>query len=142
VVEINLRFPNDGFARYQYFSNAAAGTAKQAFMCTRVTKFLALQIRHPNLVQLREVVLGNKLNSVFMVMELASFDLEHIVKHNSQPFTEGHVKCIMKMLFEAVHALHSRYILHRDIKPANCLMMKNGVLKLCDFGEQLPDDFN
>lgn len=40
----------------------------------------------------------------------------------------------MLQLVKAVAHLHANNILHRDLKLSNCLLAKDGVLKLADFG--------
>ena len=70
-----------------------------------------------------------------MVMELVDFDLGLLIEHMKQPFSEGQVKCLAMQLLSALAAVHENFILHRDLKQTNLLLDKNGVLKLCDFGE-------
>ena len=41
---------------------------------------------------------------------------------------------IIFMLAKGLHHIHSNGVVHRDIKPENCLIDKEGVLKIIDFG--------
>ena len=54
--------------------------------------------RHRNLVELKKVVTGSKLDSVFIVFEYCAHDLGRLVDSMPQPFTEPQVKCIMKQV--------------------------------------------
>ena len=49
------------------------------------------------------------------------------------PLPEDSIKLLMKQLLTGVYYLHSHRLIHRDLKLANVLL-KNGVLKIADFG--------
>ncbi|KAL3314552.1 hypothetical protein Ciccas_006825 [Cichlidogyrus casuarinus] len=95
---------------------------------------LLMNLKHPNVVQLREVVVGRALDSIFLVMEYCEQDLASILDNISNPFTESQVKCIMLQLFKGLRFLHENYIIHRDLKVSNLLMTDKGLIKIADFG--------
>lgn len=102
---------------------------------TSVRELRVLQTcKHPNLVELKRVVTGSKLDSVFLVFEYCEHDLGRLVDTMPHPFHESEVKCLMRQLLEALVYLHDRWVMHRDIKMSNLLFTNRGQLKLCDFG--------
>ena len=93
--------------------------------------------KHPNIITLYEVVVGSKLNSMFLVFEYAENDLSRILdemRDKERPFTESEIKCLMQQLLRAVLFLHDHWIIHRDLKMPNLLYTRRGVLKVGDFG--------
>ncbi|KAK8738581.1 hypothetical protein OTU49_003949 [Cherax quadricarinatus] len=50
---------------------------------------------HPNIVCLKEVVVGRSLESIFLVMEYCEQDLASLLDNMQTPFMEAQVKCIM-----------------------------------------------
>ena len=52
---------------------------------------------------------------------------------NKFPMSEDSIRTLMKQLFTGVYYLHSHRLIHRDIKLTN-LLLKDGVLKIADFG--------
>ncbi|KAJ2009296.1 Protein kinase of the Mitotic Exit Network, partial [Coemansia sp. S85] len=59
--------------------------------------------------------------------------LQNILRKFSK-FPENLVGVYVAQILDGLSYLHSNAILHRDIKPGNILLVKEGVVKLADFG--------
>ncbi|KAI4190406.1 MAG: hypothetical protein LQ346_004927 [Caloplaca aetnensis] len=90
--------------------------------------------KHPNIVALREVVMGDKLDDVFLVMDFLEHDLKTLQEDMMEPFLPSEIKTLLLQLTSAVEHLHSNWILHRDLKTSNILMNNRGQIKIADFG--------
>ncbi|XVE92199.1 hypothetical protein REPUB_Repub01dG0076500 [Reevesia pubescens] len=95
---------------------------------------ILLSFHHSSIVDVKEVVVGNNLDSIFMVMEYMEHDLKGLMETMKQPFSQSEVKCLMLQLLEGVKYLHDNWVLHRDLKTSNLLLNNQGELKICDFG--------
>ncbi|XP_016508954.1 cyclin-dependent kinase G-2 [Nicotiana tabacum] len=95
---------------------------------------ILLSFYHPAVVDVKEVVVGSKLDNIFMVMEYMEHDLKALMETMKQRFTQSEVKCLMLQLLEGVKYLHDNWVLHRDLKTSNLLLNNQGELKICDFG--------
>eukprot|EP00727_Mastigamoeba_balamuthi_P012110 m51a1_g7521 putative cyclin-dependent kinase g-2-like (391) ;mRNA; r:18956-20490 len=90
--------------------------------------------KHPNIVDVREVVVGNSLDHVYMAMEYVDHDVRSLLDVMRDQFLQSEVKCLLKQLLSAVAHMHSKWIIHRDLKTSNLLYSNNGYLKVADFG--------
>ncbi|KAL6903595.1 hypothetical protein ACP4OV_004408 [Aristida adscensionis] len=95
---------------------------------------ILLSFHHPSIVDVKEVVVGSSLDSIFMVMEYMEHDLKGVMETMKQPYSQSEVKCLMLQLLEGVKYLHDNWVLHRDLKTSNLLLNNRGELKICDFG--------
>uniref|UniRef100_A0A2P2M8U0 cyclin-dependent kinase n=1 Tax=Rhizophora mucronata TaxID=61149 RepID=A0A2P2M8U0_RHIMU len=95
---------------------------------------ILLSFHHPSIVDVKEVVVGSNLDSIFMVMEYMEHDLKGLMESMKQPFSQSEVKCLMLQLLEGIKYLHDNWVLHRDLKTSNLLLNNRGELKICDFG--------
>ncbi|XP_073132734.1 cyclin-dependent kinase G-2-like [Henckelia pumila] len=95
---------------------------------------ILLSCHHPFIVDVKEVVVGSNLDSIFMVMEYMEHDLKGLIETMKQPFSQSEVKCLMLQLIGGVKYLHDNWVLHRDLKTSNLLLNNRGELKICDFG--------
>ncbi|EAZ31166.1 hypothetical protein OsJ_15265 [Oryza sativa Japonica Group] len=95
---------------------------------------ILLSFHHPSIVDVKEVVVGSSLDSIFMVMEYMEHDLKGVMEAMKQPYSQSEVKCLMLQLLEGVKYLHDNWVLHRDLKTSNLLLNNRGELKICDFG--------
>ncbi|CAK7265627.1 hypothetical protein SEPCBS57363_001679 [Sporothrix epigloea] len=91
---------------------------------------------HRNIVQLREVVVGDRrpIDNILLVLEFVEHDLKGILEDMPQPFLASEVKTLLHQLASGVAYLHSCWILHRDLKTSNLLLNNRGQLKIADFG--------
>ncbi|XP_039186821.1 cyclin-dependent kinase 10 isoform X2 [Crotalus tigris] len=95
---------------------------------------LLLKLQHPNIVELKEVVVGNHLESIFLVMGYCEQDLASLLENMQAPFSEAQVKCIILQVLHGLQYLHNNFIIHRDLKVSNLLMTDKGCVKTADFG--------
>jgi serine/threonine-protein kinase len=89
-------------------------------------------LSHPNIVGIYSVSTENELK--YLVMEyLEGITLRtYMDKKGALPYEE--VVAFSEQILAALNHAHSRGIIHRDIKPQNILLLKDGIVKVTDFG--------
>ncbi|XP_059472867.1 cyclin-dependent kinase 11B [Neocloeon triangulifer] len=111
---------------------------KEGFPITSLREInTLLKAQHPNIVTVREIVVGSNMDKIFIVMDYVEHDLKSLMetmKQKKQFFMPGEIKCLMQQLLRAVAHLHDNWILHRDLKTSNLLLSHRGILKVGDFG--------
>lgn len=110
-------------------------TAYHGFPITALREIQTLQeSRHKHIVNLREVVVGDGIDDVYIALEFVEHDLKTLQEEMESPFVPSEVKTIMLQITSALQYLHDHWILHRDLKTSNILMSNRGEVKLADFG--------
>lgn len=108
---------------------------KNGFPITALREVNSLMMcKHENVVGIREVVVGDTLTQVFIVMDFIEHDLKTLLTVMPSPFLQSEIKTLMLQLLSAVAHCHDRWILHRDLKTSNLLMNNRGTIKVADFG--------
>ncbi|KAF8584345.1 Pkinase-domain-containing protein [Ramaria rubella] len=99
------------------------------------------RLSHPNVVQLREVVVGEGVGAgggggptFHMVFPYMDHDLAGLLENERVQMTPSQIKLYMRQLLEGTAYLHANNIIHRDMKAANLLISNMGVLQIADFG--------
>ena len=89
-------------------------------------------LNHPNIVTIYDV--GEDYDLSYMAMEfLEGHDLDGFCKKQSLlPLQK--VLGVCAQVCDALDYAHKKGIVHRDIKPANIVLLKNGAIKVTDFG--------
>ncbi|MBE6612342.1 MAG: serine/threonine protein kinase, partial [Ruminococcaceae bacterium] len=89
-------------------------------------------LSHPNIVNIYDVSVKDDLK--YIVMELIEgITLKNYIQKKGVLNYHEIISITEQILLALEHA-HSKGIVHRDIKPQNIMMLKNGVIKVADFG--------
>uniref|UniRef100_A0A3B3YAP8 cyclin-dependent kinase n=1 Tax=Poecilia mexicana TaxID=48701 RepID=A0A3B3YAP8_9TELE len=108
---------------------------KEGFPITSLREInTILKAQHPNIVTVREIVVGSNMDKIYIVMNYVEHDLKSLMETMKQPFLPGEIKTLMLQLLRGVRHLHDNWILHRDLKTSNLLLSHKGILKIGDFG--------
>jgi serine/threonine protein kinase len=90
------------------------------------------RLSHPNIVTVYDM--GEDDGRLYIVMELLEGEeLGRLIRAREGLALEDKVS-IMAQVCDALHYAHARGIVHRDVKPANILVLRDGRVKLVDFG--------
>ena len=95
------------------------------------SKAIAL-LSHPNIVKVYDVNFGEKLQYIVMEYIDGITLKEYINKQGA--ITWNDALFFMTQILRAVQHAHDKGIVHRDIKPHNIILLKNGNIKVTDFG--------
>jgi serine/threonine-protein kinase len=93
---------------------------------------IAGRLSHPSIVTIYDV--GEDRDLTYMAMELLEGeDLDQFInKENLLPFMK--VLDVTAKVADALGFAHTCDVIHRDIKPANIMLLKEGGVKVTDFG--------
>ena len=90
------------------------------------------QLSHPNIVSVYDVSRGGDME--YIVMELIDgITLKQYMEKRGQLNWRESLHFITQIMRGLSHA-HSRGIIHRDIKPQNIMVLRDGIVKVADFG--------
>ena len=95
-------------------------------------------LSHPNIVNIYDVSVKD--NIKYIVMEyIEGITLKNYMTRRG-PLSFREVLSYTEQILRALEHAHAKNIVHRDIKPQNIMLLKNGQIKVTDFGiAKLPD---
>lgn len=118
IKTINLNLSKDELADFEERFNREAKSAGR--------------LNHPNIVTIYDV--GRADHVAFMAMEyLEGRELKEIIA-SGEVMQPDRVAEIIAQVADALAFAHDHGIVHRDIKPANIMVLRNGSVKITDFG--------
>jgi serine/threonine protein kinase len=90
------------------------------------------KLSHPNVVTIHD--LGEADGNLFIVMELLEGDeLRQLIARRTIVHLEDKL-ALMIQICEGLEYAHEKGVVHRDVKPGNIFVLRNGQVKILDFG--------
>ena len=89
-------------------------------------------LSHPNIVKIFDVGFSDRIQWIAMEY-IDGITLNEFMEQQGQLDWKDAVHFILQILRALQHA-HSKGIVHRDIKPQNIMMLRDGTIKVMDFG--------
>ena len=89
-------------------------------------------LSHPNIVNIFDVSVKDNLKYIVMELVEGITLKNYMIKKGALSFKE--VISITEQILRALEHAHAKGIVHRDIKPQNIMLLKNGSIKVTDFG--------
>ena len=118
IKTISLYLPKDELAEYEARFNQEAKAAGR--------------LNHPNIVTIYDV--GKEGNVAYMAMELLEGkELRELVASGT-PLPAAQAVDVAMQVAEGLAYAHDHQVVHRDIKPANIMIVRDGLIKITDFG--------
>ena len=118
IKTINLNLPKDELAEYEarFYQEARAAGG----------------LNHPNIVTIYDI--GKSDRVAYMAMELLEGDELRAILSAGQALPAVQALDVASQVAEGLAYAHERHIVHRDIKPANVMVVREGLVKITDFG--------
>lgn len=95
-------------------------------------------LSHPNIVKIFDVSVKGNLK--YFVMERIEGITLKSYMHKKGALSTDEVLSYSEQVLKALEHAHTKGIVHRDIKPQNILLLKNGRVKVTDFGIAMLED--
>ena len=89
-------------------------------------------LSHPNIVAVYDVRHSDELEYIVMELVDGVTLLQYMEKKGQLPWNEA--LHFARQIAKALAHAHSRGIIHRDIKPHNIMLLRDGTIKVADFG--------
>lgn len=90
------------------------------------------RLNHPNIVTIHDV--GNNNDIAYMAMEFLEGDELRDILDAGAPLSLDRIAEIASQVADGLAFAHEHGVVHRDIKPSNIMILKNGGVKITDFG--------
>jgi len=129
----HIRFRAPVAIKVLHGTYAHESVMKQRFLREAQIQF---HLRHPNIVQVREVIDEQGLTG-FVMDWCEGGDLRDWLRTKRPPLSLENLAQILPPVLKAIHFAHQQGIIHRDLKPHNILMVRTprGIIpKVTDFG--------
>jgi eukaryotic-like serine/threonine-protein kinase len=118
IKTINLTLPKDELAEYEarFYQEARAAGG----------------LNHPNIVTIYDI--GKSERVAYMAMEFLEGEELRSALASGQPLPLAQALDVIIQVAEGLAYAHERHVVHRDIKPANIMIVRDGLVKITDFG--------
>ncbi|MFF1907745.1 WD40 repeat domain-containing serine/threonine protein kinase [Kitasatospora sp. NPDC058218] len=94
---------------------------------------IGARLQHPGITVVHDF--GRHRNQLFIVMELLEGqDLAAVLARSPRGLPIPEAVGLALQTAEALTAAHTGQVVHRDLKPGNLFLLRDGRLKICDFG--------
>lgn len=112
------------------------GATEQGIPASTLREICLLkELKHENIVELKEVIMGIPGANIYVVLECLDCDLREYLDTCKEARDYRNIKIYAYQILKAIQYSHLNCVMHRDLKPQNILVDKaNNRVKIADFG--------